>query len=319
MSNHFVISINSYSNNNGNLFDCQLKKNQTKYFREFLQDNLTKSHIRVFDVIMQHVVKHDRTFPSLSFIAMVANCARSTVQAAINRLKELNIIQTEYRGYRKTLVFRMHQFYYKKRRELSSLVRQIVDLSLFFLLLSRPKKENRYLLKEKVDNLIAKTFSRDKIIMEQLTAEQLIEVRSYPGWVYEKSLIQFRKKLKEGTAICNQPAYFMGIFRQEAAKATPLADEQPFGMTQSAGFKNKKTTETGKAHTYVRPKDGPYALYKPEEKRESESDFEKALKIQLQLKKSPNFFLQISADGLLSHCTPVEQQQIRDIVAAMST
>lgn len=307
-------NVNSYSNVNAFLFDCQLNSNQINYFHEFIRDNLTKAQFRVFKALMELMVKHGNrgVFPSLDLLASMAKCVKSTVQVAISTLKRLNIIATEYRGFQQTLIFRMHQFYYKKRREFASLVKTTVDLSLFFLLLSKPKKENRYLLKAKVEYLSKHTFSGDKIIMFQLSEEQFKEIRQQPGWVYEKCLMIYQKKIKEGAAICNEPNYFMGIFRQEAAKAAAVPHST---VVRQPAFK-PKDPEMGKPKEFVRPQHGPYSIYKPEPPRAVESDFEMALKMQLSLKKNPNPFLQAVADTKLSFCTPVEQQQIREIVAA---
>ncbi len=304
---------NSYSNDKGILFDCQLISNQIKNYIPFLKDNLTNTQFRIFKAVMELTVKHRKgVFPSLSLIAKMAHCARSTVQEGIKKLKELNIIRTEYRGYHQTLMFQMHQFYFNKRDKLVSIVREISDMSLFFLLLSKPKKENRYLLKEKVDYLIAYTFSRDKKIMFELSDEQFQEVRKYPGWVYERCLLLYTKKEESGVSICSPASYFMGIFRQEAAKATPRSQEQSFMGTQVKQQFKKPTTE--KTQPWVRPKDGPYSVYKPEERRVTESDFEMALKMRKTLKATPNVFLQLIYERKLQDLTEIENRRLEDMI-----
>ncbi len=304
---------NSYSNDKGILFDCQLISNQIKNYIPFLKDNLTNTQFRIFKAVMELTVKHRKgVFPSLSLIAKMARCARSTVQEAIKKLKELNIIRTEYRGYHQTLMFKMHQFYFNKRDKLVSIVREISDMSLFFLLLSKPKKENRYLLKEKVDYLIAYTFSRDKKIMFELSDEQFQEVRKYPGWVYERCLLLYAKKEESGASICSPASYFMGIFRQEAAKSAPRSQEQSFMGTQMKQQFKKPITE--KTQPWVRPKDGPLAIYKPEPPRAKESDFEMALNWKKYLKNNPNPLLEYVYNIKLGHLTEIEKQRLEDMV-----
>ncbi len=299
-------SFNSYSNNIGNLFACQLNLKQTNNYHAFLQDNLTETQFRVFNTIMQLTVSHKSTFPSYKTIAKMSHCARSTAQLAVSKLKELHIIQTEYRGYHKSLIFRMHEFYFNNRNNLTTLVRNVVFMSLSILLSKPTKPVNRYLLKEEVVYLNQSTFSGDKSMSFQLTDDHFAEIRKQPTYVYDRALVLYQRKIDSGTNVASPSAYFMGIFRQESAKTQPSEFKQP-----TKSFKN---TETEKKKEFVRPTDGPYAIYKHEERKLIESDFDISIKLEMALHSKPNMFSKIVADMNLNKLSQTEIDQIMEIV-----
>lgn len=300
-------SVHSYSNNNSEKFDCQLSDKQIIYCNEFLSDNLTSSQFRVFNSLMELSLKYKNLHPSLDLLAQMSQCARSTVQLAIKRLRELNIIETESRGYHQTLSYRIHEFYLTNRNKIASLVKNVFMVATLLLSSITGSLGNRYLLKEK-DVYFRLTSKKRGVDMSlNLSKDQYTEIRSHPDYVFDRTLAIFEKKMKEGLAIANHASYFMGIFRQEAAKKNAAAEPT------YRQFKNKDP-KTGTTKPYERPKTGPYAEYIPPPKREIENDFDMSVKLEMAFHTKPNMFSQLVADMNLKKLSKEEHNAIMMIV-----
>jgi hypothetical protein len=281
-------SVHSYSNNNPSLFDCQLNDEQIKHCDLFLKENLTNAQFRVFEVLMHLTLKHQgNVFPSYDVIASMAKCVRATAQSAVKRLRELNIIETEYRGYHQTLIYRMHQFYITNRQSIGSLVRNTVDMSLLFLRSTKRLLKNWYLLNIKVAYCKSEYFFKEKNVVLKFTENQMEEIGKHSLQLYERAYAIFKRKLDSGQAIANAEGYIIGIMKQEAAKRQSFANPADF---------RSKDPKTGMQKPYVRPKDGPNAIYKHKQERTTETDFEIATKLEIALHTNPNSFSLLVAD-----------------------
>lgn len=301
-------SVHSHSNNNLVPFDCQLNQKQIDNYNEFLLDNLTKSQFKVFKAFMELHLKHNGNLhPSLDLIASMAQCARSTVQLAIKKLQGLNIIKTEYRGYRQTLVYQIHEFYVENRSKIASLVKNVAMVAM--LLLSSPVAllGNRYLLKEK--DVYFRLINEMEVgrMTFQFTKEQYVEMRKYPQWVHDRTMAIFNRKMAEGIPIANHSGYFMGIFKQEAGKSQAVEPS-----TNSRQYKSNPKTGTHKP--FIRPSDGPYSLYVPEPKRSIESDFDISTKLEMVFHTNPNSFSKVVADMNLQKLTNEDKNAIMMVV-----
>jgi len=300
MSNSF----HSYSNNNEDLLDCQVSDKSLDHGSEFLRKNLTPSQFRVFKALMElHLKYGGNLHPSLNRLADMANCARSTVQLAIARFKELGIIETEFRTYPQTLIYRINEFYTNNRDKIASLVKNVAMMSLLLLSSAAGAFSDRYILKDKdvYFRLISKN-RRGNVALD-LTKENYEEMRKHPDYVFDRTMAIFKKKMTEGIPIANHTGYFMGIFRQEASKG----HAQP--STKRRQFK-AKAPETGKTKSYVRPK----AECKSVPKRVIESDFDMSTKMEMALHTKPNPFLKVSADKYLEKLTNEERDAIMMVV-----
>jgi hypothetical protein len=294
-------SVHSYSNNNIALFDCQLNDEQIKDYDLFLKENLTNAQFRVFEVLMHLTLKHrGNVFPSYDVIASMAKCVRATAQSAIKRLRELNIIETKYRGYHQTLIYRMHQFYITNRQSMGSLVRNTVDMSLLFLRSTKRLLKNWYLLNIKVAYSNLKYFFKGESVKLEFNDNQMEEIGKHSLQLYERAFAIFKRKLDQGQSISNAEGYIIGIMKQEAAKKQAWVNPADF---------RSKDPKTGIRQTTARPKDGPYSIYKHKEERASETDFEIATKLEIALHTNPNSFSLLVAD--MHRKKLPEQDQLR--------
>jgi len=306
-SNHFISkSVHSHSNNNIDKFDCQLFDKQINYCNEFLQEKLTTSEIKVLKVFMELDLKHKGVLhPSLARIASMAGCARSTVQLAIKKFQKLNIMKTEYRGYHQTLRYQIHEFYRTNRNKIASLLKNVFMIAT--LLLSRPAGDfsNRYLLKEKDAYLNQSIKFREKNVALQLTAAHYEEIKKHPKWIHDRTLAIFERKLKENLPIANPTGYFMGIYKQEAAK---------FHQEPSTKCRQSNIPKTGTTGPYVRPENGPLSIYKHNAERLIESDFDISTKLEMAFHTNPNSFSKVVADMNLQKLTKEERDAIMTVV-----
>lgn len=297
-------SVHSYSNNSTAIFDCQLNDEQIKHYDLFLKNNLTNAQFRVFQALMNLTLKHEgNVFPSYDRLASMAQCVRSTAQSAVKRLRELNIIETEYRGYHQTLIYRVHQFYIENRKSISSLVRNTISISLLFLRSAKRLFKNRYLLNINVVNYNTKYFFKGKVMELKFSDKQMDDIQQYGLPIYERAYSIFQRKLNHGEAISNAEAYIVGIMKQEAAK--------------KQSFKKQSFVERPKVpmkKTYNRPKDGAYSIYHPKEQRALESDFDIARKLEIALHTNPNSLSLLVADMHKKKLPEIDQLRIQDEV-----
>lgn len=301
-------SVHSYSNNNLDIFDCQLLDKQTNYCNEFLIDQLTKSEFKIFKVMMELNLKHKgNLYPSLDLIASMAGCVRSTVQLAIKKFKKLNIMRTSSRGHRQSMRYQIHEFYVQNRHKIASLVKNVFMIAT--LLLSRPTglSENRYPLKEKDVYFNQSIKYGEKNVALQFTDAHYEEIKKHPKWIFERTMAILGKKLAAGAEIGNHAGYFMGIFRQEAAKS----HGQPSTNSRQSTNKDPKT---GTQKPWVRPKTGPNAEYVPPPKREIESDFDMSMKFEMRIHTNPNQYLKDTADKYLERLTSEQQDVVMKTV-----
>lgn len=304
MSNSF----HSYSNNNQDLSDCQLSDKSLDHGSEFLRNNLTPTQFRIFKALMElHLKYGGNLYPSLKRLASMANCVRSTVQLAIARFKELGIIETEFRTYPQTLIYRINEFYITNRDKIASLVKNVAMMSLLLLSSAAGAFSNRYILKEKEVYLKIISKNRRVNVALELTKENYEEIRKHPDYIFDRTMAIFKKKMNEGLAIANHTGYFMGILRQEVAKKGTAA------APANRQFKTKDP-KTGTQKPWVRPTTGPYAEYIPPQKREIESDFNISTKLEMAFHTKPNMFSQLVADMNLKKLTPEERNAIMMVV-----
>lgn len=297
------IPFHSYSNNTPYIFDCQLSRKQINYFNEFLKENLTTSELKVFKVLMELHLKHrGNLFPSYDLLASMAGCARSTVQIAIARLKELNIIDTQFRGYRQTLIYRIHEFYLKKRKKIASLLKNVVMIAMLLNPISKSLLSstagalgNRYLLNKKDIFFNKKRQIGEKNVALELSDNDYEEIRKHPSYLFDRTLKVFERKLEEEGSLSDPTRYFMAIFRNLV--------KQNKGKPQKNRQVKTEDPKTGTTKTYVRPKSGPYAEYIHPPERALENAFELATKLEMKLHANPNIFSKIAADGHLAKLT----------------
>jgi len=311
LNTHMSKSVHSYSNNNQDLSDCQLSDKNKDHGSEFLRNNLTPTQFRIFKALMElHLKYGGNLHPSLKRLADMANCARSTVQLAIDRFKELGIIETEFRTYPQTLIYRINEFYTTNRDKIASLVKNVAMMSLLLLSSAAGAFSDRYILKEKDVYLKIISKSRGGNVALELTKENYEEMRRHPDYVFDRTMAIFKRKMNEGLAIANHAGYFMGIFRQEVAKGHAQTSTNSRQFKTSTNSRQLNSPKTGTPKQWTRPTTGPYAEFKGNPKPVIESDFDISMKMEMKLhadqNANQNVYLKLSAD---KHLEKLSQDQ----------
>lgn len=285
------------------LLQNQLNLDQTSNPLGYLSSQLSDNQYKSFLYLLSKATRYRDFYYSQYRIAEELQCSVSSVKRWFGVLEDHNVIQVVNRGYLKTNIYVMHDFYKKNKVLFFSKYKNFLNKGL--LTISKTALQLRELLLRNnvVINILDQraSFEEREKKMFQLSQDQVLECKNYPRWAYDRSLSIMKLKIESGLVIQNPANFFMSVLRGESAKRAPTAPQQQYRNTQ----------KENKSGPYVRPATGPYSIYQPKEKVAPPSIFEVVMALEQEYHNNPSNSMRATvADMMLKNLTDEQQNDV---------
>ncbi len=281
----------------------QQSADPTGYLSSILSDNQYK----FFFYIFSKTTNYRSFYYSQERIADELGISISTVKRYSAVLEALNIVKVIHRGYLKTNLYVMHEFYKKNKHLFFSKYKNFLNKGLLTISETALRLRELLLRNNVVINLLYQrtSFEEEEKKMFQLSDEQTLESKKFPRWVYDRALSIVKVKIEHGQEIKNPASFFMAVLRGEAAKR-----QQPHQQRVP-----KEPQKGVKSQPYARPSTGPYAIYQPREKVLTETDFERAQKLEQDFHNNAgNIWKKVVADMMINNISEMQKNEILNAI-----